>query len=216
MEKRNRRFRPQADGLNPAPLLNDRLEALSPGARRRQGIPQPMWTVLPALYLRTRSRPILGIVLHDTAGSGTHDDTLHLARPDDGRAVSADFTVERDGRIWNLNPDLTGYCSLHAGQNTAFRGLRNFAVDQATVGIEIVQHVDLALTPTYPTAQVRKVAWLCAWLATTLGLQPSDIITHRQVTADGSRTDPRYFPFEGPCGFWAYFWQTLGKQHPGI
>lgn len=67
---------------------------------------QPKWTELIAKYVKSGRLKIVGIVLHDTAGNGGHGDTKYLAHPTDGRRVSVDFTVERDGGIWKLNPDL--------------------------------------------------------------------------------------------------------------
>jgi N-acetyl-anhydromuramyl-L-alanine amidase AmpD len=173
---------------------------------------QPAWNALPARHLRPRGRSIIGIVLHDTAGNGGHGDTLYLANPQDGRVVSVDFTVERNGSIWKLNPQLTQFCCLHAGRRTAWRGLRNHAVNQGTVGIEITQHRNLSLRPLYPLAQVKSVAQLCAWLVTRFGLQASDITSHRAIITDGSRSDPRQFPFEGAAGFWFFYWQALGSS----
>lgn len=176
------------------------------------GVPkQPSWTSTDARYLNSRSTPVLGIVLHDTAGSGAHNDTLYLTNPQDGRKVSVDFTVERDGSIWKLNPDLRAFYCNHAGRETSWRGFKNKQVNAVTVGIEIVQKSDLSLHPLYPDAQVSSVAALCAWLTSTFGLQAADITTHRQIITDGSRSDPRKFPFDTPNGFWKKYWDAYGK-----
>ena len=166
-------------------------------------VTKPGWTDLQAKYIKARPTPVLGIVLHDTAGSGGHGDTKYLSNPQDGRKVSVDFTVEKDGAIWKLNPDLRAYHCNHAGRSTAWRGFKNAQVNQVTVGIEIVQKTVLP-TPPYPQAQVEAVAQLCAWLTTEFGLQSSDITTHRQIITDGSRSDPRKFPFDAADGFWAH------------
>jgi N-acetyl-anhydromuramyl-L-alanine amidase AmpD len=172
---------------------------------------QPPWTELKAKYIRAGRNKIQGVVLHDTAGSGTHNDTLYLANPGDGRQVSVDFTVERNGSIWKLNPDLAKYHSSHAGRRTKFKGLVNGQVNRGTIGIEIVQKANLSLTPVYTDAQVKSVAELCAWLAEKFNLATSDITTHRNIITDGSRSDPRKFPFEGAGGFWQYYWEAKGK-----
>jgi len=172
---------------------------------------QPLWNELKARHIREGRLKVVGVVLHDTAGSGKHNDTLYLANPGDGRKVSADFTVERDGSIWKLNPDLNKYYCLHAGRATKFKGLVNAAVTRATVGIEICQKADLSLTPVYTPAQVDSTARLCAWLVSYFKLTTSDITTHRQIITDGSRSDPRRFPFEGEGGFWRFYWKALGK-----
>ena len=172
---------------------------------------QPKWTELAAKYLENGRTKVVGVVLHDTAGSGGHGDTLYLAKPGDGRKVSIDFTVERDGGIWKLNPDLDKFYTRHAGRATKFKGLTNAAVTRATIGIEIVQKANLSLSPLYPEAQIKSVAELCAWLVSKYKLTTSDITTHRQVITDGSRADPRQFPFEGPGGFWEFYWAAQGK-----
>ncbi len=173
-------------------------------------VKQPNWTSLEARYINPRPTPIFGIVLHDTAGAGTHNDTIYLSNPQDGRKVSVDFTVEKDGSIWKLNPELAAFCCNHAGRATAWRGFKNKQVNQVTVGIEIVQRVELP-SPPYPSVQVQAVAHLCAWLTENLKIKNSDITTHRQIITDGSRSDPRKFPFDTPDGFWFHYWQHLGK-----
>jgi N-acetyl-anhydromuramyl-L-alanine amidase AmpD len=172
---------------------------------------QPVWTELAARYINPGRTGILGIVIHDTAGAGTHDDTLYLHNPQDGRKVSVDFTVERDGSVWKLNPDLPKYYCNHAGRATQWRGYKNAEVNRVTVGIEIVQHSQLKLIPTYPSSQIKSASTLCAWLTASFGLAASDIITHRQIITDGSRSDPRKFPFDGENGFWYYYWEAYGK-----
>lgn len=173
---------------------------------------QPKWNELNATFINKGRKGILGIVLHDTAGTGKHNDTLYLAHPQDGRKVSVDFTVERDGSIWKLNPDLGTYYCNHAGRNTSWRRYENAAVNSVTVGIEIVQQGELKLSPTYTNEQVASVAQLCAWICNEYKLVPSDITTHRQIITDGSRSDPRKFPFEGENGFWFYFWKEFKKE----
>lgn len=173
--------------------------------------PQPKWNDLKGKYIRAGRTTVQGIVLHDTAGTGTHNDTLYLANPSDGRKVCCDFTVERDGSIWKLNPDLDTFFTPHAGRATKFKGLTNQAVTRATIGIEICQKVNLSLIPLYPDAQVKSVADLCAWLVGKYKLTTSDITTHRQIITDGSRADPRKFPFEGENGFWQMYWNAQGQ-----
>jgi N-acetyl-anhydromuramyl-L-alanine amidase AmpD len=169
---------------------------------------QPVWTELRAKFLNKRTSPIQGIVLHDTAGNGTHGDTLYLNDPQDGRKVSVDFTVEKDGSIWKLNPDVPSFYCNHAGRNTEWLGFKNRQVNSVSIGIEIVQSDKLRGPPYYPVAQVQAVAGLCAWLGTQFGFNNSRITTHRQVITDGSRSDPRMFPFDD---FWAAYWNVLGR-----
>lgn len=143
---------------------------------------------------RNGARQVVGIVLHDTAGSGTMNDVRFLASDND-RGVSVDFCVTRDGQIFQLSPDLRNTTMFHAGRKTRFRGLVNGAVNRGTIGIEIVQKADLSLSPIYPEAQVRAVAELCAQLCNEFNLTRGDITTHARIITDGSRSDPRQFPF---------------------
>lgn len=176
-------------------------------------VPLPNFnSTLTGKYISLGRSKINGICLHDTAGSGTHGDTKYLANPSDGRKVCCDFTVERDGSIWKLNPNIDQYYTPHAGRKTKWKSLTNNQVTRAVIGIEIVQHVKLNLVPTYTSEQVRATAHLCAWLVEKYRLTPSDITTHRQIITDGSRSDPRLFPFEGRQGFWQYYWEFMGKE----
>ena len=147
-----------------------------------------------AVHRRNGTRQVVGIVLHDTAGSGTMNDVRFLASDND-RGVSVDFCITRDGQAFQLSPDLRNTTMFHAGRSTRFRGLVNAAVNRGTIGIEIVQKADLSLSPTYPAVQVRSVAELCAQLCQDFNLTRGDITTHALIIRDGSRSDPRQFPF---------------------
>lgn len=176
-------------------------------------VPRPDWheeLVTRNLSPRNGARPKI-IVLHDTSGSGTHSDTLYLVRQSDGRKVSCDLTVERDGSIWKLNPQLKIYSTWHAGRNTRWHSLRDGAVNRYSIGIEMCRAADRRFDPEWPIAQVSAAAHLCAWLCEYLDLGPESITTHRQLAWDGSRADPVRFPFEGPGGFWQSFHALRGK-----
>ena len=167
---------------------------------------------LKARYLGNRltfdGRPFIGgICLHDTAGAGTHNDTLYLANPGDGRKVSVDYTVERNGDIYQLNPDVLRKCTFHAGRATKWtaggRLFRNQGVTQVLIGIELNHKANAsAMLPIWPVEQVQAVAELCSYLCETYGLKKEQITTHAKIIQDGSRTDPRDFPFDS---FWFYF-----------
>lgn len=150
---------------------------------------------------------IAGVCLHDTAGSGTHNDTRYLANPGDGRNVSVDFTIERDGSIYRLNPDLEKFYTFHAGRATKFQaadGSRylNRDVTRVLIGIELVQKAKMNLLPVWPIEQVQAAAELCLFLCQTFGFGKEQITTHQRIITDGSRTDPRAFPFSE---FWFHF-----------
>ena len=162
-----------------------------------------------AVHMSDGTRTPVGIVLHDTAGSGTINDVKYLANPSDGRVVSVDFVVTRDGGVYQLNPDLKKHWTYHAGRNTKFKGFTNKDVNKATVGIEISQKANLSLTPLYPGAQVKAVADLCAYLCQMFNLTKEDITTHAKIITDGSRSDPRQFPF---TDFYGLFNAAGGHQ----
>jgi hypothetical protein len=147
-----------------------------------------------------------GLCLHDTAGSGTHNDTRYLSHPGDGRKVSVDFTVERNGDVYQLNPDLVRKCTFHAGRATKWktggRNFRNYEVTQVLIGIELCQKADMSLVPAWPVEQVAAVAELCVWLCGKFQLTKEQITTHAAIIQDGSRTDPRRFIWDS---FWFHF-----------
>lgn len=167
-------------------------------------------TSLSAQHVAKRTGKVEFIVLHDTAGAGTVNDAKYLAHPGDGRVVSVDFCVLKTGEIYQLNHDLTGHFTYHAGRSTHFRSYLGPAVNNHSVGIEISQFADLkkAGSPPYPHEQVAAVAQLCYKLCTDHGLDRDDITTHASIITDHSRTDPRQFPFPE---FWAVF---LGLSTP--
>lgn len=155
-------------------------------------------------------KPIVaGVCLHDTAGTGTHNDTLYLANPSDGRSVSVDFVVERTGTIYQLNPDLSRYYTFHAGRATRFRSksgaiYRNRDVTRVLIGIELCQKAQMNLSPAWPIEQVQAAAELCLFLCQTFGFGKEQITTHAAIIQDNSRTDPRGFPF-------AVFWYEFNR-----
>lgn len=160
-------------------------------------------TSLHAKNRGTRSGKVEFIVLHDTAGGGSINDAKYLANDPEHRGISVDFCVVKDGTVYQLNQDLKGHCTFHAGRHTSFRGRLNGAVNQHSVGIEIAQKAEMqGLEPAYPDVQVRAVAQVCRDLCVEFGLRKEDITTHTHIITDGSRSDPRQFPWSS---FWAYF-----------
>lgn len=161
-------------------------------------------TSLRAKNLRgPQSRRVRGIVLHDTAGSGTVGDVHYLATDPEHRGISVDYVVTRDGTAWQLNPDPHRYYTFHAGRHTKFRDMINGGVNAGTIGIEISHKADPSKQdPEWPSEQVQAIADLCKMLCKDYGLTADDITTHAKIITDGSRSDPRKFPFSE---FWARF-----------
>jgi N-acetyl-anhydromuramyl-L-alanine amidase AmpD len=138
------------------------------------------------------------VVLHDTAGSGTVNDALYLAAPGDHRVVSVDFVALKTGEIYQLNPDPRTMFTYHAGRATQFDGYRNAQVNRHSIGIEISQKANIKSVPEpkYPHEQVQAVAELLVYFAKTFGIGKSKITTHSKIITDGSRSDPREFPWD--------------------
>lgn len=159
--------------------------------------------ILAAKNRGVRRGTVQFIVLHDTAGSGTSSDAQYLANDPEHRGISVDYCITKDGTVWELNHDLSGHCTYHAGRHTRFRDYVNGGVNQHSVGIEISQKANMrGQDPLYPHVQVIAVAQVCVDLCKRFGLNKTDITTHAAIIQDGSRTDPRSFPWDE---FWARF-----------
>lgn len=163
--------------------------------------------------LQADGRPLIaGIILHDTAGNGGHGDTQYLANDPERRGISVDYAIERDGTVYQLNPDLDRYYTFHAGRSTRFeipgRTFRNREVTRACIGIELNQSAALKLSPIWPADQIAACAALSFQLAARYGFGKERITTHARVITDGSRSDPRRFPFDT---FWHYFGTAAGS-----
>lgn len=163
---------------------------------------------------KSGKRPtVKGIVLHDTAGSGTLGDAKYLANDPENRGVSVDFVILRDGEIYKLNPDLTRYSTNHAGRRTHWKekGLGATEMNGAVIGIELVHNVKPERqSPEWPTEQVTAAAHLCKYLCEQFKLDAkTSITTHAKLITDGSRSDPRKFPFD-------QFWVTMASGVDGV
>ena len=109
------------------------------------------------------------------------------------RGVSVISACRVTGRF-SAQPRLRNTTMFHAGAAPDF-GAGHGAVNPAQLGIEIVQKADLSLSPIYPEAQVRAVAELWRTSVPAFNLTRGDITTHARIIQDGSRSDPRQFPF---------------------
>lgn len=159
--------------------------------------------------LGTRTSKVEFIVLHDTAGTGSKNDAIYLANDPEERGISVDFCIDKEGTVWQLNPDLARYCTFHAGRHTSFRSRKNGGVNQHSIGIEIAQKANMkGLDPAYPDVQVREVARICREVCQQFKLTKLDITTHSKIITDGSRSDPRNFPWDA---FWGYFNNLNGE-----
>jgi AmpD protein len=129
------------------------------------------------------------IVLHHTAGTRAGDLPILLGQT--SRRVSADFYVQRDGKIHKLNPQLTQWYTWHAG-NSDWRGKGQ--CNLYSIGVEMEHRVGEG----WPEAQVKACAQLCAWLIRRFGLilDKDCIQSHRAIALPlGRKTDPENYPW---------------------
>lgn len=164
-------------------------------------------TTLTAKNLGNRKgAKVRGIVLHDTAGSRSKGDAEYLANDPEDRGVSVDYVILMDGTVYQLNHTLETKYTNHAGRHTRWvsKQLVGPAINRGSVGIEISQKakIELVPDPKYPPAQVNAVAEVCAQLCKQFSLTKLDITTHKDLITDGTRSDPRQFP-------WPQFWDRF-------
>lgn len=116
--------------------------------------------------------------------------------------MSADFYIDRSGRIYKLNPQLSEFYTWHAGVSS-WRGRNN--CNPFSLGIEMEHRVGEG----WPEAQVAACAHLAAWLVERydLDLRNGCIQSHRAI-APTRKTDPESF-------HWTEF-SSLVRQHLGI
>jgi N-acetyl-anhydromuramyl-L-alanine amidase AmpD len=149
------------------------------------------------------------IVMHDTVGTFPGDINFLTSRES---GVSCDFYVRRNGDLFQLNSDLTGTKTFHAGVSS-YQGFSN--LNEQSLGIE--QEHSLSAGGDWPDAQVEASAHLVAWLVQefNLDLDTHPIVSHAQVAKPaGRKIDPRSFP-------WADFMNRVqrflnGENIPGV
>lgn len=152
-------------------------------------VSRPAMHTKTAAYRQRRHERVRFIVLHETIGSYPSDLDYLASRND--RKVSVDFYINRTGGIWQLNPDVAGHHTWHAGRSSyqGYSGLNTYSV-----GIEMERAEEAS---DWPAAQVAAAAHLSAWLTQEFGLDLSThpIVGHARIAPD-RKTDPRNFPWE--------------------
>ena len=76
----------------------------------------------------------------------------------------------------------------------------------------------MSLSPVWPDVQLKNAAELCVQLCNLFKLRKEQITTHSHIITDGTRTDPRNFPFDS---FWFFFnrlanMPTVEKINPAL
>ncbi len=152
-------------------------------------IAEPKWiTTRTTPNTSPRTKPIRFIILHHGGGSA-EGDLAWLTNPASG--VSADFYVDREGRVYKLNPQVGLNYTWHAGES-AWGGYT--AINRHSVGIEQEHRPG----QDWPDAQVAATAHLCAWLAERykLPIDSHPFQSHAAVAMPrGRKTDPEGFPW---------------------
>lgn len=156
---------------------------------------QPVWIDYPTPNLGRRSGTPQGIVLHHTGGN-LNGDLATLTS--ETAAVSADFEVARNGKIYKLNPDLVKHYCWHAGK-AEWHGKTD--VNNLTIGIEM-EHLP---GRGWPDAQVEACAKLCRWLVHEGKVETAEVQSHAFVAKPtGRKNDPEAFPW---AKFWHYYYE---------
>lgn len=140
-----------------------------------------------------RTSPVLGIILHCTAGDTVEGATSWLNRflkNGEGKA-SYHYLIAKSGRITRtLDPGMVAY---HAGRSR-WPGLpdSNGSLNHCTVGIgwanDNGSDADLCdddLTP----EQIGAGLWLCEAMMSRYGVPPNYVLGHREVSP-GRKSDP--------------------------
>lgn len=166
-------------------------------------VPRPPFQVRNSPNRSRRHERVRFIVMHDTVGSFPGD-IGWLTNP--ASEVSSDFYVQRNGEVWQLNPDLRQAKTWHAG-TSLYQQFSN--LNEYSIGIEMEHRFD---TDDWPEQQVQAAARLAAWLVEEfdLDLVTQPIVSHAQVALPpGRKRDPRNLPWSA---FGQQVRQSLGER----
>jgi N-acetyl-anhydromuramyl-L-alanine amidase AmpD len=136
-----------------------------------------------------RSKPVLGLVLHATAGSFASA-LSWLTNPH--ARVSAHYLIDRDGRTLQLVPE--ELAAWHAGKS-AWPSLPqvNGSLNDCTIGIELA-NFNTGRDP-YPEAQYQTCLNLSRAIVARHQIAARNIVRHLDISP-GRKDDPRGFPWE--------------------
>ncbi len=121
------------------------------------------------------------IVLHTTESSSLSSTVATFQNP--GSKVSAHYTIDRDGRIFQHLPE--GYTAWHAGASSyAPLGISG-SCNAESIGIEVQRAPNQELTP----AQIASMMALVKDIQKRQGILPEHVVAHSDV-APGRKADP--------------------------
>jgi len=151
------------------------------GAVRAQSVQPPVISaqILSPNFDYRKGSPVTAIVLHHTAVLSTAEQTARFFQ-DPKVKVSSHYVVDRTGEIVRCVPDAQR--AWHAGVSS-FDGQGD--VNTYSVGIEI-SNVGDGVEP-YPSAQVKSVVRLVAWLASTYQVPLTRVARHRDIALPAGR-----------------------------
>jgi N-acetylmuramoyl-L-alanine amidase len=141
------------------------------------------------------------IVLHYTGMASGAKAVDWLCNPDS--KVSCHYLVDEDGTIVQMVDE--GHRAWHAG-TSSWHG--DIDVNSSSIGIEIQNQGHTAGLPSFPHAQMRRVAELCLDIMQRWDMAPRDVVAHSDV-APGRKVDPgenfdwRYLAAQGIGEFYA-------------
>lgn len=116
--------------------------------------------------LSRRSQSITHIVIHYSGtNAGGYNNCLYFGRAD--RQASADYFVDKNGTIWQYNPDINSFYSWHSGDKP---------MNKKSVGIEFISAGE-----DFTASQIKAGGELVRWLCSTYGIGEANIIRHYDV-----------------------------------
>ncbi len=128
------------------------------------------------------------IVLHTTESSSLNSTVSTFGNP--GSKVSAHYTIDRDGKIFQHLPE--GYTAWHAGASSYSPLGISGSCNAQSIGIEIQRSPGEPLTP----EQIASTMALVKDIQKRQGISPEHTVAHSDV-APGRKTDPGAdFPWE--------------------
>ena len=139
------------------------------------------------LVIKPRRLRRRGIVVHETIGINSLH-YLQVGSIQDGRYVSADYLIARNGDVFQITPP--GYCANHSGQ-ARWNGYQesDTTINQGFIGVELENNPELGQRCT--NAQYIALAWLIRRLMSAWPIDIRNIVGHYQVALPvGRKTDP--------------------------
>lgn len=147
-------------------------------------------------YSSRRGASIDAIVVHSTADDKVGGTLAWFANKNS--RVSAHYTISKKGKIYKHVDEANK--AWHAGRSNLY-GRSN--VNKFSIGIELTNKNDGK--DSYPTVQLKSLAWLVNDIAKRHKIPAKRVVGHVDISP-GRKTDPRNFP-------WDKFWGIMRDNH---